>query len=55
MTLDDIEKLIERNEKLEKVVKASECRDSYTDFKGKNTAYCKRCDYCLALADLEQP
>ena len=69
MTLDEIEKLIERNEKLierneklierneklEKVVKASECRDSYTDFKGKNTAYCKRCDYCLALADLEQP
>jgi len=41
--------------KLLKVVKASECRDSYTDFKGKNTAYCKRCDYCLALADLEQP
>ena len=53
--IEDLHRLKERNEKLEKVVKASECRDSYTDFKGKNTAYCKRCDYCLALADLEQP
>ena len=47
--------LQDRNEKLEKVVKASQCRNSGNDFKGNYTKYCRECDYCKAIAELEQP
>jgi len=41
--------------KLLKVVKASQCRNSGNDFKGNYIKYCRECDYCKAIAELEQP
>ena len=41
--------------KLLKVVKASQCRNSGNDFKGNYIKYCRECDYCKAMSELEQP